>query len=239
MLKTHSIAKPVRVSPSPPLELSNVPKNENKLSSDYSEIANSLAFWESRSGGTASKTLRLSNSPSINPVLSLESPKSQVSGRPLSAISGGTPIPMPRASPKRKTSQELQPQSIQELKTRSPSCPNSPKRDPQPEGGHASRLEFIAAPGAQARNRSPVIAMVQNRITHQLQALSCSTSSSLAARAAREEREKELEALRSRKATAYGTSDKANSADNKVTRLTVRREGSELPVLVLCSCFTD
>ena len=120
-------------------------------------------------------------------------------------------------------------QPVQQQKSRSPSCFSS---DPQPECGHSSRLEFIAAPGARARTRSPVIEKFQNRITHQLQALSAATSSSLAACAAREERDKELEALRSRRATVYGTSEKSTSTDSKENRLTVFREGSKLPTLI-------
>ena len=65
-----------------------------------------------------------------------------------------------------------------------------------------------------------------------MQALSAATSSSLAACAAREERDKELEALRSRRATVYGTSEKSTSTDSKENRLTVFREGSKLPTLI-------
>ena len=197
---------------------------EPKTSSERSEIASRLALWELRSGDTVSNSLLQSE---IHPFSSAESEtfKSQVSSRPFSEIAGGTPVPIPRTSPQRKASQKTPMKPVQEQKSRSPSCPSSV---PQPERGHSSRLEFIAAPGARARTRSPVIEMVQNRITHQLQALSAATSSSLAARAAREERDKELEALRSRRATVYGTGEKSTSTDSKENRLTFLREGSNI-----------
>lgn len=140
---------------------------------------------------------------------------------------------MPRKSPQRLSTQE---QEAQNKTIRSPSCPNFPRNSQLSSGvsEHSSRLEFIAAPGARARTRSPVIAMVQNRITHQLQALNGSTSSSLAARAAREERDKELETLRSRKTTIYGTIEKSSSADSKENRLTALREGFILTAFAFC-----